>query len=53
MGNTGTEKLQHTNFWTGHMKMIELYERKKMNELLLDNNFLNVIKNSINFSQNK
>lgn len=47
------KKLQHTNFWTGHMKMIELYERKKMNELLLDNNFLNVIKNSINFSQNK
>lgn len=44
------KRFQHTNFWTGHMKKIKLYERKKMNELLLDNNFINVIKNLINFS---
>ena len=44
------KRFQHTMFWTGHMKKIKLHERKKMNELLLDNNFLNDIRNLINFS---
>ena len=39
------KRLQHTNFWTSHMNNISLYERKRINELLLDNNFFNEIKN--------
>ncbi|MDC0940365.1 glycosyltransferase family 9 protein [Candidatus Pelagibacter sp.] len=42
------KRIQHTKFWTSHMNNITLYERKKINELLLDNNFFNVIKKLIN-----
>ncbi len=44
------KRFQHTKFWTGHMNKIKLHERKKMNELLLDNNFFDDIKTMINFS---
>ena len=42
------KRFRHTMFWTGHMKKISLFERKPMNKLLLDDNFYNVIKKSIN-----
>ena len=42
------KRLQHTNFWTSHMNNISLYERKKINDLLIDNNFFNEIKKLIN-----
>jgi ADP-heptose:LPS heptosyltransferase len=40
-------KIQHTNFWTGHMNNIVLHERKKIDNLLKDNVFFNKIKNLI------
>lgn len=42
------KRFQHTKFWTGHMKKIKLFERKKMNDLLSDKNLFNNIKNLIN-----
>ena len=44
------KRFQHTKFWTGHMKKIKLFQRKKMQDLLLDDNFFNNIKNLINYS---
>lgn len=41
------KKIQHTNFWTGHMNNIVLHERKKIDNLLKDNVFFNKIKNLI------
>ena len=43
------KRIQHTIFWTGHMKKIKLYQRKNMKDLLSDNNFFNDIKRIINF----
>ena len=42
------KKLQHTKFWTGHMNNISLHERKKMVDLLIDDNFFNKIKLLVN-----
>jgi len=42
------KRFQHTKFWTGHMKKIKLFERKKMNDLLLDKSLFNEIENLIN-----
>jgi ADP-heptose:LPS heptosyltransferase len=41
------KRIQHTIFWTGHMNKISLFERKKMNNLLLDNDFFNKIETKI------
>ena len=41
------KRLQHTNFWTSHMNNISLHERKKINNLLIDNKFFDKIKNLI------
>ena len=43
-------RLQHTNYWTGHMTKISLVERKKMHDLLNDNKFYDLLKNKINNS---
>ena len=40
-------RLQHTKYWTGHMKRISLYERKNMTELLNDDVFFNLFQNKI------
>jgi len=43
-------RLQHTNYWTGHMPKISLIERKKMHDLLNDNKFYDLLKKKINNS---
>lgn len=42
------KKIQHTKFWTGHMRMLSLIKRKKINHLLLDDTFFDTVKKSIN-----
>ncbi len=37
-------RIQHTTFWTGHMNKISLFERKKMNDLISDENFFHKLK---------
>ena len=40
-------RLEHTEFWTGHMKKISLYPRKNMRDLLADNDFFNLLKTKL------
>ena len=40
-------RLQHTKYWTGHMRNLFLYERKKMQEIIHDINFYNLIRNNL------
>ena len=40
-------RFQHTKYWTGHMKSLSLYERSKMENIMLDNNFFNLIQKKI------
>ncbi len=38
------KRVEHIKYWTSHMEDCHLYERKSMNELLIDRNFFNNIK---------
>ncbi len=40
-------RLEHIKFWTGHMKDMNIYERKGMNDLLNDNNFFDTFKKKL------
>ena len=40
-------RLQHTNFWTGHMSKLDLYPRKLMEEINLDKNFFDLIERKL------
>jgi len=40
-------RLQHTQYWTGHMNKLSLYQRKNMTDLLIDGVFFNLFKNKI------
>lgn len=41
-------RLQHIKFWTGHMEKLKLFPRKKMDELINDKNFFNILDDQIN-----
>ena len=41
-------RLQHTKYWTGHMNKMTLYERKEMTDLIIDQNFFNILSTKIN-----
>ena len=40
-------RLQHTHFWTSHMKNLTLFERKDMHKIINDNNFYEIISSRI------
>jgi ADP-heptose:LPS heptosyltransferase len=40
-------RLQHTKFWTGHMKDLILYERKDMDYIINDDNFFNLMRKNL------
>ncbi len=40
-------RLQHTKYWTGHMRKLSLYQRKSMTDLLADDYFFNLFKTKI------
>ena len=40
-------RLEHIKFWTGHMKDMNIYERKSMNDLLNDNIFFDTFKKKL------
>ena len=40
-------RLQHTKFWTGHMRDLILYERKDMNKIINDENFFDLISKNL------
>ena len=41
-------RFQHTNYWTGHMKNLSLYKRNRMEYVLQDKSFFNLIQKKIN-----
>ncbi len=41
-------RLQHTKYWTGHMKNLVLYERKSMKNIIEDNAFYRIINENLN-----
>ena len=40
-------RLEHVKFWTGHMKDMNIYERKNMNELLNDKKFFEIFQKKL------
>ena len=40
-------RLQHTKFWTGHMRDLILYERKDMNKIINDEYFFDLISKNL------
>ncbi len=40
-------RLQHTKYWTGHMKNIILYERQKMEKIIKDERFFKIISENL------
>ena len=40
-------RLKHIKFWTGHMNKLNLFPRKKICDLINDNNFYELLKNKI------
>ena len=43
-------RLQHTKYWTGHMKNLLLYERKEMSQIINDQKFYQLITENLNSS---
>jgi ADP-heptose:LPS heptosyltransferase len=40
-------RIQHMKFWTSHMDKLQLFPRKKMDDLLNDNNFFNLLESKL------
>lgn len=40
-------RIQHMKFWTGHMDKLQLFPRKKMDDLINDKNFFNLLENKL------
>ncbi len=40
-------RLQHTKYWTGHMKNLILYERQKMEKIIKDERFFQIISENL------